>query len=112
MTGQIFTGPGRIVAPERDALALREAINDLELQVAFVEGLDTHQATIITRAMMAAVGVDHPVLVMPASLSEQWLADPSLPAHLRNVYEGVLPTTQDGGRMAPFEIVKPGDHHE
>jgi hypothetical protein len=110
MTGQIFTGGGgRIVGSETDALALRDAINDLDLRVAFIDGPWADGAIIFTRSTMAHVGVDFPVLALPADSRETWLKDPTTPEHLRRVYEGELPSPVDHVRRSSFEIVKPGD---
>ena len=106
--GQIFTGLGRIVGPEDKATALAEAMNDLEMQISFA-GPEGTSALIITRRTMRQLGVDHPVLLMPASVRDQWLNDPLTPEHLRTEYTGQLPTPAG---VQTFDIVKPGDRHE
>jgi hypothetical protein len=106
--GQILTGlpGGRIVGPDEHARRLHESINDLELHYAFHDDPDLTMAQIYDRQTMAAVGVDFPVLVMPATARELFGAD--LPPNLSHLkpYEGELPTAVH--TAASFGIVKPG----
>jgi hypothetical protein len=105
VNGQVFTGgEGRIVGPAAAALGLHAAINDLDLRVAFVDG-PAESAAVYTRAMMAQIGVDFPVLALPTSARATWEADTERPEHLRRIYEGELPTE---GRRSSFELVRPG----
>ncbi|MEO6115992.1 MAG: hypothetical protein ABIP33_06370 [Pseudolysinimonas sp.] len=104
--GQLFTGAGRIVGPEYSAQKLADTLDDLTMQVTFVDDASIESVAIYTRASMLEVGVDHPVIVMPTSLRETWMADPLTPKHLLNEYEGALPALK---RRASFEIVRPGD---
>lgn len=104
--GQIFTGVpgGRIVGPEQQALKLSEALNDLELHFAFEPDVEGGATRIYSRDMMAEVGVDFPVIVLPESVRAQWEADTERPAHLQP-YDGQLPRAK---RMTSFGIVTPG----
>lgn len=101
----VYTGipDGRIVGPEREALLLRAAINDPRIQVAFVDGISDAQI-VPAEIMLASAGVDHPLLVMPASTRASWEANPG---PLRTEYSGPIPDVPTAGTARRFDLVKP-----
>lgn len=108
----LYTGVpegARIVGPEREALLMQAAIDDPRIQVAFDPRIDINGpriAHLIPAAiMLASVGVDHPVLVLPASVRAQWEANPG-PTLIRE-YTGQLPDAPNAGTARRFELVKP-----
>lgn len=95
----------RIVGPEREALLMQAAIDDPRIQVAFDPRLDDVGAQLIPAAiMLASAGVDHPVLVLPASARAAWEANPG---PLITEYTGPLPDAPNAGTARRFDLVKP-----
>lgn len=105
----LYTGVpegARIVGPEREALLMQAAIDDPRLQVAFDPRIDITGAQLIpAEIMLASVGVDHPLLVLPASARASWEANPG-PTLIRE-YTGPLPDVPNAGNARRFELVKP-----
>lgn len=96
----------RIVGPEREALLMQSAIDDPRIQVAFDARLEHTGAQLIPAAvMLASAGVDHPVLVLPASARSSWEANPG--PTLIHEYTGPLPDAPNAGTARRFELVKP-----
>lgn len=104
----LYTGGSdgaRIVGPEREALLLQAAIDDPRIQVAFDPRIDITGAQLIPAAiMLASAGVDHPVLVLPASARAQWEANPG---PLITEYTGPIPDVPTSASARRFELVKP-----
>lgn len=87
-------GQAFIVGPEDVALRIADALDNPDLQIAFVEGAP-HAYVITELAMGQALGLPFPVVVLPASMRDLWRADekergePGLPEYTGELPSGV-----------------------
>lgn len=107
--GQIYddgNGGKRIVGPEDAAEKLAAMLNDPELHVAFSAELHGEESRMFTREIMRTEGFEYPVLLLPESTREQFLADEH--GRAMPVHEGRFATIT-APKMTAFGIVRPGD---